>query len=201
MNLRARFIRTILSCCLIGGGYVYAEEKASDQDKPRSTVSEDIAKEASPFPKKSLKRYCFEQFYETEVCPDAVCHLACIEKTKDETCQWGCYAKECLKIASEHCPTDTCEVLMGCSQQEVCYPKDPRGPASCGDLAYAGQDVACCEGLVKKCGVEFFDGTCDMIGQYTEHSVPLCLPCGNGICNQFENRCNCPEDCTPVVPF
>ena len=67
--------------------------------------------------------------------------------------------------------------------------------AKCGDLAYAGQDVDCCPGLVRRCGVEFFDGSCDMEGKNSIYSLPICVPCGDGVCGNFENRCNCPEDC------
>lgn len=75
--------------------------------------------------------------------------------------------------------------------------------ADCGDVAYAGQDVACCEGLVRRCGIEFLDGTCDMEGQDSVYNLPICIPCGDGLCGQFENRCNCPEDCgtPPDIPL
>ena len=90
------------------------------------------------------------------------------------------------------CPTDHCQIMISCNGKKICYAQIKSESLKCGGLAYAGQDVSCCEGLVKRCGVEFFEGTCS---PYSKNSIPVCLPCGNGICNEFENRCNCPEDC------
>ncbi|MCA9406771.1 MAG: hypothetical protein KC684_09545 [Candidatus Omnitrophica bacterium] len=140
----------------------------------------------------TLKEYCQKQFEEHQVCPEETCYqLSCLE----EPCDEGCHPKSCLEIEPEHCPLSACRLLMGCNDTSVCYPLSKQDTPECGTNAYEGQDVECCEGFIKRCGVEFFDGTCDMIGKGSIDSVPICLPCGNGICNQFENRCNCPEDC------
>jgi hypothetical protein len=63
----------------------------------------------------------------------------------------------------------------------------------------------CCEGLKR---IELFvesdspealgepgglPAGCD-IGPYPD-SAKLCASCGNGMCAEHENRCNCPEDC------
>jgi hypothetical protein len=50
-------------------------------------------------------------------------------------------------------------------------------------------DVPCCPGLtaVKYCD---FKGTC-----YDDFSY--CLPCGNGVCDELENKDNCAIDCAP----
>ena len=54
------------------------------------------------------------------------------------------------------------------------------------------KDIDCCDGLKKalliyekeneECGVALPCGS-------------ICIPCGNGICDRRENKCNCPEDC------
>ena len=104
--------------------------------------------------------------------------------------------KSCLEFSAEDCPEKFCRIMVGCSGKEMCYFPRQYDPPECGGLSYDGQEAECCEGFVKKCGIEFFDGSCDMEEGYKSYEgVPICLPCGNGICNQFENRCNCPEDC------
>ncbi len=55
----------------------------------------------------------------------------------------------------------------------------------------------CCPGLVSKQDVRMkSDGSCAVMETWA-----VCLPCGNGICDQSENICNCPEDCiTQSIP-
>lgn len=53
----------------------------------------------------------------------------------------------------------------------------------------------CCEGLVK-IGDVFYDSnkTCEEIFRIVGYGS-ICSDCGNKICESWENRCNCPEDC------
>ena len=144
----------------------------------------------------TLQAFCSSSFALTTECPMDWCHLTC-QPTQDKSgCSWLCLAKPCTEISANKCPLDYCQVLPGCGGKNVCYPKFINEPTTCGDVAYGGK-LECCEGYVKRCGIEFFDHKCDMVGAYTEFSIPICLPCGNGLCNQFENQCNCPEDCLP----
>lgn len=143
----------------------------------------------------SLTEYCPQTFQETGLCPEDVCTLDCVYAGSSEVCRMQCQPKSCFNIEAEHCPLLDCRLLMGCEEKDVCFPKaEMVEPEGCGDLGYFGP-VECCEGYAKRCGVEFLDGSCDMVGAHSEFSVPICLPCGNGICNQFENSCSCPEDC------
>lgn len=142
----------------------------------------------------SVLDYCFDTYEESGNCPKDLCRLACLDGGNYEGCEIICKPKLCQDIDAHKCPLDQCQLLPGCSGEDVCYPLPDRQEPKCGDLAYSGKRE-CCEGFVKRCGLEFFDGTCDMEADYTMFSVPTCLPCGNSICNQFENRCNCPEDC------
>ncbi len=153
---------------------------------------------------------CYQYYQETETCPKEQCNLGCLGGIIYEDCEIGCEPKPCFEIPLEHCPTSVCQIQEGCEGVDVCFPQNDYAPPRCGDLAYSGSDVECCPGYVKRCGIEFFDGTCDMAGRDSIYGVPICLPCGNGICNQFENACNCPEDCrrrhtinieyTPIQP-
>ncbi len=132
----------------------------------------------------SLEASCARVFQETQLCPPEGCRLS----------QDTCIPKDCLEISAEHCPLQSCRLLKGCEGQDVCYYLADIEEPTCGTMGYVGP-VECCEGLVKRCGSEFFDGTCDMIGKDSIYSVPICIACGNGMCNQFEDGCNCPEDC------
>lgn len=138
---------------------------------------------------------CDTAFAKTAKCPQRNCRLECIVGFDVENCPLVCKPIPCVEIEADYCPTHRCQIIEGCGGRKQCYYKTEHAPGKCGDLAYAGGDLECCEGLVKRCGIEFFDGTCDMNGINSVYSAPICVPCGNGICNQFENSCNCPEDC------
>lgn len=139
--------------------------------------------------------FCAEKYLKAGECPAAICHIQCLEGTKGEDCLQVCLPKKCPDIAVKECPKEFCAVMTNCSDEKICHYQMKGEPARCGDLAYAGQDVSCCEGMTRRCGVEFFDGTCDMEGRNSMYSLPICIPCGDGVCGNFENRCNCPEDC------
>ncbi|HBR15142.1 MAG TPA: hypothetical protein DD723_06330 [Candidatus Omnitrophica bacterium] len=140
--------------------------------------------------------YCKKSYEEEGTCPERICSLACASGIQKPGCVLSCELKPCVEISVEDCPLDSCIILTGCrNAAKVCYyPSNSEIPV-CGDLAYFGDDRECCKGLVKRCGIEFLDGRCEMSGEKSIYSVPICIPCGNGICNQFENKCNCPEDC------
>jgi hypothetical protein len=58
----------------------------------------------------------------------------------------------------------------------------------------------CCDGLIE---VEDMQVTDEVFADYPKGCGPsdkpidflICLPCGNGTCDENENRCNCPNDC------
>lgn len=143
----------------------------------------------------SLVKYCPDIFKDTGTCPLDVCVMGCVGGIQYEQCPKSCQPRPCVEIDVAHCPTEDCDIVMGCNDEEVCYYKWRYEPPECGDLAYTG-NADCCPGLTKRCGVAYFDNTCDMQGEHSVYSVPICVPCGNGICNQFEDVCNCPEDCS-----
>jgi hypothetical protein len=66
------------------------------------------------------------------------------------------------------------------------------------DAKFVG--AVCCEGLVRTelfiemSGAPFGPppGGCAFAAA---PSTKVCLPCGNGVCDAKENRCNCPQDC------
>ncbi len=54
----------------------------------------------------------------------------------------------------------------------------------------------CCEGLVQKAPTHAFKNTDDEECSLDEGSGTVCLECGDNKCDdEYENYCNCPEDC------
>ena len=52
----------------------------------------------------------------------------------------------------------------------------------------------CCEGLTKIYISDLdSNGNCENI-----MDISLCSNCGNNVCESWENKCNCPEDCAPL---
>lgn len=143
-----------------------------------------------------LAEKCGQTFAATGECPSDLCALQCVQPQGDVqgNCLPVCAAKSCLQIKVDHCPLEFCAIMEDCAGQKICHYK-MLASVQCGDLAYSGQDVECCDGLVKRCGIEFYDHTCDMEGKNSAYNLPICIPCGDGTCGQFENLCNCPEDC------
>ncbi|MCK5579714.1 MAG: hypothetical protein KAJ18_00415 [Candidatus Omnitrophica bacterium] len=143
---------------------------------------------------KTFSRHCADIYQKTKKCPAQICELKCVGEKKED-CLKACEPQKCPDISADECPAEFCVQMIDCSDEKICHYKMVGGVPACGDLAYAGQDVECCEGFVRRCGIEFVDATCDMEGKGSVYNLPICIPCGDGMCGQFENRCNCPEDC------
>ncbi len=79
-------------------------------------------------------------------------------------------------------------IVCGCVKQV----EEVKEPELCRDetVECTTGGLPCCEGLVSvPYGMEQ-DGEC-----LFEYCGDICRPCGNGVCDEGENRCNCPEDC------
>lgn len=148
----------------------------------------------------SFAAYCKKTFAASGRCPADVCRSTCPAETSASCAKEACVPRDCRTIKAKDCPKAYCAVMTNCSGQKVCEDQMVGPPPKCGGLAYEGQDVSCCPGFVRRCGVEFYDGTCDMEGKNSVYDLPICIPCGDGVCGQFENKCNCPEDCTTKPP-
>ncbi len=146
---------------------------------------------------------CTKKYLKDSVCPADLCHLACMDGSQTQGCPTACIPLPCDKINKTNCPTQFCTVMMDFSKQKVCQPKMQESSIpECGGLAFNGQNVECCKGLVKRCGFDYLDGTCNMEGKNTAYNLPICIPCGDGVCSNFENHCNCPEDChKDIIPL
>jgi len=78
---------------------------------------------------------------------------------------------------------------LGCIDQVCCL---PQACAGAGEFVPVMPDAKqCCPGLQTIPTAEISeDGTCMFLD-----GAALCSDCGNGSCEEWENVCNCPEDC------
>ncbi|MCB9771136.1 MAG: hypothetical protein H6754_01090 [Candidatus Omnitrophica bacterium] len=157
--------------------------------------------------------FCASSYEKTAKCPNVICDLRCFGESGDMICPptpevgakngeffVSCQPKACNSLKLQDCPKEFCSVMTDCSNKETCQPKTPDvSIPTCGALAYSGQDVECCQGLVKRCGFDYLDGSCNMEGKNTAYRFPICIACGDGFCTNFENHCNCPEDCKKTI--
>jgi hypothetical protein len=143
----------------------------------------------------AFSKFCSEKFSKTGQCPEDICEMKCDGAQDKPDPPKVCLPKDCTQIEVEKCPVEFCAVMKDCSGGQICNYQMVGEHPECGDLSYGGQDIKCCEGFVRRCGVEFLDGSCDMEGKNSVYNIPICIPCGDGICGQFESQCNCPEDC------
>jgi hypothetical protein len=142
-------------------------------------------------------KHCFSEYESTGECPDDLCEMQCVGNGpwSPSGCPKTCGLKACSKIDLELCPTNDCEIYTTCHGDEICWNDLNEWPTpECGGFSYNDQDVECCEGLIRKCGSPMPDGRCNTTHPYGE-IFARCIPCGDGICGDFENKCNCPEDC------
>ncbi|QSQ12286.1 hypothetical protein [Myxococcus landrumensis] len=103
----------------------------------------------------------------------------------------------CEGLSVERCGgyRKDCEVGVYCDGVRFCrsraeFPTEE----TCAGEGILGASVACCLGLVSRCGVPSGGReACDP--QKGDESEPVCIRCGDGVCGPFEQSCNCPEDC------
>jgi len=64
------------------------------------------------------------------------------------------------------------------------------------DAKFAG--ATCCEGLTRTDSYREVDGGTEALPTCIASAAPstkVCRPCGNGLCDRGEDRCNCSTDC------
>jgi len=127
------------------------------------------------------------------------CTIDCIEG--------ACYTNETVCIGSECITNETISCGDGiCDEGELCPVDCDLGCAMEGEnysTYFADYPERCCSGLT-----EWASGTdirevkgdwCLDSGKVADLDIGICLNCGNGVCEDIENLCNCPEDCEPVL--
>ena len=109
----------------------------------------------------------------------------------DEDC------KSCPEDCGECCGNGICEPNYNESYEncpeDCCYPEGKEKPVLPGHYCCSGlqaktiYDMDCVANQNGQC-----EG-CEMIG------AMVCVNCGNGVCENGENYCNCPEDCVQEI--
>jgi len=119
--------------------------------------------------------------------------LGAVESDSSTTTEVCAGEGENVYDMSEKGPTSCCGGLILDKCVGECAPSILGTCVKCRDenAACTPEDIPCCEGLIKvPMAFEDEDGRC-----VAATCGSICRPCGNGICDDNENRCNCPEDC------
>ncbi|MBU4493012.1 MAG: hypothetical protein KKA61_01455, partial [Nanoarchaeota archaeon] len=177
-----------------GGGVpvIPAEEEELVEEEPEP---------CTPIPITMLCPGCDEEDIQKCLCP---------MKTDEKGCSfWDCDAcettpgEEC--IDNFDCPSGMkCEnsvcVDVGCIEEGQRTPTVATSPEGFEMLEHMATE--CCGGLREIIQPDEFDENCNLkplkVGVIGGRTV--CSNCGNGICESWETKCNCPEDCIPRVP-
>ena len=80
-------------------------------------------------------------------------------------------------------------VEVGCLKESESLPR-AINPKDINHIA-----TKCCAGLKGITASKFYDADCNVQMFPLGGSTSICSNCGNGICESWENECNCPEDC------
>ena len=123
----------------------------------------------------------------------------------------------CTELGYEYEVRDTADGQVGycifpdgseCSAWQYYWKCQPEGLGCQGDdfscdwpcqelpCKEAGEDVLvseCCEGLSEIPPAIIYDDDCNTVG--LPGALHICSDCGNGICESWESKCNCPQDC------
>ena len=128
---------------------------------------------------------------------------------KSEVQPWGCVAPD--NGSSGICVDEwTCGNVI-CNSEDACNcPQDCTSAQECAEagakIPVIPDDPICCDGL-KKISVSTPSSphkSDELISEdmcMTAVGAVICSDCGNGICEEWENECNCSEDCTESVPI
>lgn len=134
-------------------------------------------------------------------CPSDLCKEDC--GGSGSSCHLECVPQACSRVAAVHCPVDACDLIIDCAGQERCWPTSyGEEPRQCGEIGYWGQEVECCDGLALRCGGwDRLTLACDPVMDTADGQgfIPVCLACGDGTCGDYEESCNCSEDCGPLM--
>lgn len=106
-----------------------------------------------------------------------------------------CVERRCAEIPPGDCPSGRCRLVRGCDEELRCVPAYPGPLPDCGKVTTSNPELACCEGLTRRCGQLSSAGICDHEEGMGSGNTAICIACGDGTCEEVENTCNCPEDC------
>ena len=84
-------------------------------------------------------------------------------------------------------------VDVGCIKEGQKTPITPVSPVGFEQRKHMATE--CCEGLKAIPSPDYFDEGCNFKPRIGVTGGEICSDCGNGICEGWENKCNCPKDC------
>lgn len=141
-----------------------------------------------------MEYYCFEDgtrasygYYCRHGCTDGACNECSVDsdcataaREDSQDTRYVCSRGKCISLTP---------VTPVCSKAGEPGPNPSLGPND------PNIGITCCAGLdMISPGSVAADGSCIiLVGAGT-----ICSDCGNGICEAWENKCNCNEDCTDV---
>jgi len=106
--------------------------------------------------------------------------------------------ENCSIVPEAICKEGKCVVKAPCAKEgEIIH-----------ELASEEKDKNCCEGLlrVSPCPRQLIIGEKCYYKPYTNEGgassgcfASACINCGNGVCNKYEDFCNCPKDCKGIT--
>ncbi len=181
-SLSIIFVKTLLVVLLfagmgtiiIGGGYIVWEYS-------KNKISNQIVKPIDP----ELEKYC---------AGDSCC-LASLRIMRENNYEEA--------YNNEKCPEGYRMNSLRCiTSYSWCVPmeEDCKKHGEIPDYTVPGDDmsVQCCSGLKHEIQKKYFDENC--VNLYEKYGyggyAGICINCGDDICDaEFENKCNCPEDC------
>jgi len=124
--------------------------------------------------------YCHEQGYTSELRENEEGQYGvCIFPDGSECEEWQYYCK-CM-LNGTGCWSDNFSCDFPCQEY------------SCKKAGESSFVFGCCEGLKEITPIIAYDEECNEIG--CTGCTSVCSDCGNNICEEWENKCNCPEDC------
>lgn len=121
---------------------------------------------------------------------------------KDSDCESG--VCNCIKQDSKVCEPVNCtpgDVATDCAgivvkrcSQDASWAGVENGEQTCKDNPACDLNKPCAGGLIRALRKDQYGKDCqESMAQMILPTV--CIPCGNGICDDNESQCNCPEDC------
>ena len=124
---------------------------------------------------------CFQRLSGEDSYGDSRCHKEC---SLNEDCLQG---ELCLERGLD--PEDYGDTVGMCFDIECTPAGGSADEYSFG--RWMGVVKTCCEGLATIPVRDYEDGEC----LFVFDAGTICSDCGNGVCEDWENQCNCAEDC------
>lgn len=107
----------------------------------------------------------------------------CVKKSTYIDCKDSLDCTTQMKCEEERC------VEVGCIQEGKTGPSAGINPEWLNHLP-----SECCPGLKEIIYKNYFDENCKRTMLVGAPNF-ICSACGNGMCEEWESKCNCPEDC------